>query len=87
MGTAWEGCPVVPNWPPLRGNRFVNDIVHKAKITSTDNQKPECYIGLASGNFKTGCNDYNKSFRNERYEKDTKLSKFIWKLKSIRKLT
>ena len=66
---------------PLRGNCLVNDIVYKAKVTSTDSQKPACYIGLVSGNFKTRYNNHNKSFRNERYEKDTELSKFIWNLK------
>ena len=66
---------------PLRGNCLVNDIVYKVKITSNDSQKPACYIGLASGSFKTRYNNHNKSFRHERYEKDTELSKFIWSLK------
>ena len=42
---------------PLRGNCLVNDIVYKAKVTSTDSQNPACYIGLVSGNFKTRYNN------------------------------
>ena len=68
---------------PLRRNCPVNDIVYKAKVTSIDSQKPACYIGLASGNFKARFNNHNKSFRNERYEKDTELSKFNWNFHSI----
>ena len=64
---------------PLDGKCVVNDVIYMAKVSSTN--ETACYIGLASGLFKFRYNNHNKSFRHERYEKDTQLSKYIWELK------
>ena len=39
------------------------------------------YIGLSGGPFKSRYYSHIKSFKNEKYEKETELSKFIWHLK------
>ena len=36
---------------------------------------------MASGEFKARHRNHTKSFRNEKYENETELSKFVWKLK------
>ena len=65
---------------PLNGNCLARDIIYKATVTS--NEKKASYIGLASGQFKMRYNNHTKSFRNERYKKESELSKYIWDLKT-----
>ena len=64
---------------PLSGECLATDIVYKATVVS--NIGKASYIGLASGPFKTRYNNHTKSFRNDRYQKETELSKHIWSLK------
>jgi hypothetical protein len=53
--------------------------VYKATITHNNTEKT--YIGLAGGGFKERYRNHVKSFRHEKYEKETELSKYVWKLK------
>ena len=39
------------------------------------------YIGMTANQFKKRYNNHSKSFNLIKYEKETELSKFIWKLK------
>jgi len=64
---------------PLRGKCLVEDVVYIAKVHA-DN-KVVNYIGLASGRFKLRYYNHTKSFRHERFEKETELSKYVWNLK------
>ena len=39
------------------------------------------YVGTCEGPFKQWYHNHKKSFRNRKYEKDSELSKYVWKLK------
>ena len=64
---------------PLRGECLTEAIVYKATIVCSNETK--VYIGLSGGPFKDRFRNHTKSFKHERYEKDTELSKYIWNLK------
>lgn len=64
---------------PLRGECLSNAVVYKATVLS-DNTSVS-YIGLSGGSFKTRYGNHTKSFKHERYEKETELSKYVWGLK------
>ena len=57
-------------------------IVYKATI-SAPNRPTRVYHGLTEGPFKTRYNNHNKSFRLEKYSKETELSKYIWELRDL----
>jgi hypothetical protein len=64
---------------PLRGECLSKAIVYKATIESNDETKS--YIGLSGGEFKDRFRNHTKSFKHEKYEKETELPKYVWKLK------
>ncbi len=64
---------------PLNGKCLSKSVVYKATVTSGDNSKS--YIGLSGGTFKERYNNHTKSFRHEKYSKETELSKCVWNLK------
>jgi len=64
---------------PLRGNCLVSNVVYKAKVTSSSANV--FYIGLTGGTFKSRYLNHTKSFRKEKYQTETELSKYIWNLK------
>ncbi len=65
---------------PLNNNCLSNSIVYKAEVKSSDGEIKE-YIGMTANRFKERYNNHRKSFNLIKYEKETELSKFIWKLK------
>ena len=67
------------NQCPLNGECLAEDIVYKATVET--HRGNAVYVGLASGQFKTRYNNHTKSFRHQKHEKDTELSKFIWEQK------
>ena len=64
---------------PLRGNCLVKSVVYKATVSTIDSS--QTYIGISGGEFKTRFNNHNKSFRHQKYENETELSKAVWTLK------
>ncbi len=64
---------------PLTGECLVKSVVYKATISH--NNTESVYFGLAGGTFKERYRNHTKSFRHERYEKETELSKYVWSLK------
>ena len=64
---------------PLNGSCQIESIIYKA-IVSTDEQDFE-YIGSTEKSFKSRYYNHTKSFRNEKYQNETKLSSCIWDLK------
>ena len=68
---------------PMDGECSVSDIVYRAKVVKTGDLRGSghYYVGMASGRFKTRYNNHTKSFRNEKWENETELSKFVWSLK------
>ena len=65
---------------PLRGKCLANGVVYKATVSSHGTES-KSYIGLSGGDFKSRYNNHNKSFRHQKHEKETALSKYIWELK------
>ena len=64
---------------PLDGKCLHECIVYQANVI-TNNQCKE-YFGTAEGEFKLRYNNHIISFRYKKHEKDTELSKYLWKLK------
>ena len=65
---------------PLQGNCLAFNIVYKAEISTSDNEK-KIYIGMTSNSFKKRYRNHQKSFINKEYKNETEPSKFIWGLK------
>ena len=62
---------------------MILDTIYKAEVLKSEDSKGSghTYIGMASGDFKACYRNHTKSFRIEKYEKETELSKFVWQLK------
>ena len=65
------------------GDCRLDCVVYKATVTSSNPQLPvETYTGMTEPFFKLRFGNHNKAFNNrDRYETDSELSKYIWKLK------
>ena len=66
---------------PLQGNCLATSIVYKAQITSPSDGRTKEYIGMTAKPFKERYGNHKKSFKHESYERETELSKYVWKLK------
>ena len=67
---------------PLNNQCLTTKIVYEATVTSNaPNYQPKTCIRICEGTFKKRFANHKKSFRYERYEKDTELSKEVWNLK------
>ena len=64
---------------PLRGECLTKAVIYKASVSC--NGVCKSYIGLSGGPFKERFRNHVKSFKHERYETETELSKHVWKLK------
>ena len=70
---------------PLQGNCQASAVVYKATVTLTHTNQMKTYIGNTGGAFKERYRNHTKSFRHQRYETETELSKYIWELKKSNK--
>ena len=73
-----------PDECPLNGKCLSsNSVVYEATVKTINANKKyiKKYIGLTGGNFKERYRNHKKSFQNEKYKKETELSKYIWGLK------
>ena len=61
---------------PLNGNCVVKDVVYQCQV-SAGNTPSKTYIGLSAGLWKERYANHIKSFRHEKYSKDTRLSTYI----------
>ena len=67
---------------PLDNKCLTDNIVYEATITSNQAEYgPRTYIGISETTFKKRFSNHVKSFNHEKYEKDSELSKEVWKLK------
>jgi len=66
---------------PLQQNCLIKSIVYKAEIKSNDDGETREYIGMTANAFKSRFYNHKKSFNDVRYENETELSKYVWKLK------
>ena len=68
------------NTCPLNGQCLLSCLVYKAVVHVNDVEKA-VYYGSCEGTFKERYGNHKKSFKNEAYETETKLSKYVWDLK------
>ena len=66
---------------PLDGNCLQAAVIYQAKVTRTDNNTHETYVGLTENDFKTRYRNHTASFRNTTSRNSTELSKYVWSLK------
>ena len=62
----------------MNGNCLASCVVYKASVKSENEEK--VYYGSCMGTFKERYGNHKKSFINESYREDTKLSKYLWDL-------
>ena len=70
---------------PLQGFCLDKNLVYQAKVveTRTDGVKQEeTYVGCCGTEWKDRLGNHNKSFKHERYKRETVLSSHIWALKA-----
>ena len=68
---------------PLNNQCLATNIVYEATVTTNaPNYTPKTYIGISEGSFKKRFANHKKSFNHVCYEKETELSKEVWKLKN-----
>ena len=68
---------------PLNGMCLIERTIYEATVTqSSDPTYKKVYIGLAEPPFKKRYSNHKLSFSNKKYEKETELSKEIWKIKN-----
>ena len=66
---------------PVNGECLTGNVIYEARVVSDDPAYTEkVYIGLSEPAFKKRYANHKKSFRYAKYEKDTELSKEIWKI-------
>ena len=70
-----------PEQCPLSGACLTNNIVYRATVDSNGDHTPRVYIGSTETPFKQRYANHLMSFRHEKHEHRTELSKYIWKLK------
>ena len=63
---------------PMDGNCFSECLIYKASVSTTANKY---YYGTCENTSKERFNNHNCSSRNKFREKNTELSKYVWKLK------
>ena len=70
---------------PLEGECRTTAIVYKATATTADETETKEYIGSTETEFKLRLANHKHSFCNEQQRSATKLSQFVWLLKSENK--
>ena len=70
---------------PLQKKCLTKGVVYKAEIKTKEDRETKEYIGMTANDFKVRYQNHIKSFKHKRYEFDTELSKYVWKLKNAGK--
>ena len=70
------------NNSPLDGKCLLSKSFYSAEVLIRNNQNGEKYFGLREAEFKTRLNNHKNSVKSRQKEKDSELSKYIWKLKN-----
>ena len=66
---------------PMNNKCLTESIVYKATVSTDEGNDKKVYIGSCESTFKTRYSNHKKSFNNEKYKHETKLSSYIWQLK------
>ena len=65
----------------VNGNCLEKDIIYSAKVTQTDNNNVNTYLGQTGGTFKTRLIGHRSNIKLIDYRLCTSLSKHVWELK------
>ena len=68
---------------PVENKCLTPNVIYQAEVTNNMNDEKMFYIGLTSNTFKERCTNHKTSFKHKKCEKETELSKYIWKLKDL----
>ena len=71
---------------PMQNKCLTPNIICEATITNNNNKVEKIYFGLSKTSFKESYLNHTTSFRLQSYSKDTKFSKYAWKLKNENKI-
>ena len=63
------------------GRCLTKSIVYRAEVCQAGNDTVKMYTGLTEGTFKQRYNNHLSTFRHQKYENNTGLSKYIWQKK------
>ena len=66
---------------PLDGNCLTESVVYQAVVQNNWSDNTKTYIGVTEGTFKQRFYGHTSSFKHEKQEKSTGLSKYIWQRK------
>ena len=76
------GCNCAQNECPLSGNCLTPNVLYEATLTTNiENYGEKLYKGITATTFKERYGNHLKSFNHEKYEKETELSKEVWRIK------
>ena len=70
---------------PLQNKCLTEKVIYKAEVENDIDTEKKYYIGLTEGSFKERYSNHKKSFTHKKYQKETELSKYVWKLKEQQK--
>ena len=71
---------------PLDGHCLSKNVFYEATVTADiENYEEKRYKGITATTWKERYGNHLKSFNNEQYEKETELSKEIWRIKRMNK--
>ena len=65
----------------MDGNCLTESVVYQAIVKNNRSDNTKTYIGLTEGTFKQRFYGHTSSFKHEKQEKSTGLSKYIWQRK------
>ena len=63
------------------GKCQTKSVIYNAEVAAENQDKSRLYIGLTEHTFKQRYNNHSQTFKYEKYEHSTELSKYIWSLK------
>ena len=76
------GCNCSQGECPLNGQCLSSNVFYEATLSADiQNYGEKVYKGVTATTWKERYRNHLKSFNNEKYEKDTELSKEVWRIK------
>jgi len=70
---------------PLQGKCQTSGVIYSAEVKAANEDNTKLYIGLTELPFKTRYYIHQQSFRKENYKNSTELSRYVWKIKKMKK--
>ena len=67
---------------PLYNKCLTPNTIYESQISNNTNDEHKKYLGAAETSFKERYSNHKRDFKQKRYMKCTKLSKYIWNLKN-----